>query len=178
MISFTPSIPELQVPELTHVGCAVDFKSFPYEVLLKRNKGNACNPLVCSRECSPRVICLPTVTETRWGESEVFARAHTRLDDPASLKVSSWDATFGPRRRLSISYCCFHHPWMGLTSCPFILFCIYTILFIFSLAENLSSEAFVRYKEAALQTIIFCLPCTGLPVWNIGGTFSSTVSRR
>lgn len=177
MISFTPSTPKLQVLELTHVGCAVDFKSFPYEVLLKRNKGNACNPLVCCHECSPPSH-LPANSHGdsvggKWG-----VRTGPHMPwwscEPQGLELrrNLWSQTSTVNILLLLP------PSVGLTSCPFILFCIYTILFTFSLAENLSIEAFVRYKEAALQTIIFCLPCTGLPVWNNGRTFSLTVSRR
>lgn len=144
MISFTLSIPELGVLELMHVGCAVDLKWFPYEVLLKRNKGNACNPLVCIHECLPPSHLPADSHEDSgvrgWGGGET-RRSHGpthALDDPASLKVSSRDATSGPRRRLSISHCRFHHPRTGSTSCPFILLCIYTVVFVFSLAENLS----------------------------------------
>lgn len=85
------------------------------------------------------------------GGNEVLHTGPQRPDDPASLKVSGWNATSCPRRRLSISYCCFHHPRMGLASCPFILFRIYAILFIFSLVENLSVLAFVRYNRSGFS---------------------------
>lgn len=68
MISFSSSIPGIKGPELRHIGCALDFTWFPCKVLLERNKENACKPLVCSHECLPRVICLPTVTKTWWGK--------------------------------------------------------------------------------------------------------------